>query len=512
MALASRRGNRFGQLIWPGFVDVMTALILVLFFVLSIFMIIQFVLRDTITGKDRQLDALSVQVANLADALGLARSEADTQAALVSTLSAERDDQAARLADFETQVASLIARTAELDAARAAAEAESAERLTANQALELALAQARAEVDAEQEAARLAAARREALEAMVASLREDAEGLRGELAASGEALSEAEAARLADAAAAEALRARLQDSQAELTALTLSLEAERKRAEDTLTLLAAAEAARDRLQGAEAEALSAADRQAAELAQARALLADEEAVSAEAQRQVAVLNQQTAALRRQLDGLQGLLDSAADRDAEARVQIESLGRNLNAALARVASEERARAELEARERARLEEEARDLRRYRSEFFARMAAILGEREGVQVVGDRFVFPSEVLFAPGSATLNAAGRAQIARVAAVIRDIAGDIPPEVDWILRVDGHTDRTPLGPGRGFRDNWELSQARALSVVRYMVDVEGLPADRLAAAGFGEFQPVDEGSSPEALARNRRIELKFTER
>jgi chemotaxis protein MotB len=142
----------------------------------------------------------------------------------------------------------------------------------------------------------------------------------------------------------------------------------------------------------------------------------------------------------------------------------------------------------------------------------MREILGEREGVQVVGDRFVFPSEVLFEPGSATLGPEGRAQVARVAAVIREIAGNIPPEIDWILRVDGHTDRVPISPGANFADNWELSQARALSVVRYMIESEGLPADRLAATGFGEFQPVDPGDSPEALARNRRIELKFTER
>lgn len=519
MALASRRGNRFGQLIWPGFVDVMTALILVLFFVLSIFMIVQFVLRDTITGKDRQLDELSLQVANLADALGLARSEADTQAALVATLSDARAAAEADAADFEAQVAALLARNSDLqgslgaaEAARDAAAAESAERLTAAQALELALAQARDEVSAEQEAARLAAARREALEALAASLQGEVEGLRGDAAETGAALDAAEAARLAEAAAAEELRRRLRDSDAELTAMTLSLEAERKRAEETLTLLAAAEAARDQLSGARTEALSEAERRAAELAQARALLSEREQVSTEAQRQVAVLNQQTAELRRQLDGLQGLLDSAAERDADAQVRIETLGSNLNAALARVASEERARAELEARERARLEAEATDLRRYRSEFFGRMQAILGAREGVQVVGDRFVFPSEVLFAPGSATLNAEGQAQVARVAAVIREVAGDIPPEVDWILRVDGHTDRIPLGPGRGFRDNWELSQARALSVVRYMVDFEGLPEDRLAATGFGEFQPIDTGDSPAALARNRRIELKFTER
>lgn len=520
MALSSRRGgNRFAASIWPGFVDAMTALILVLFFVLSIFMIVQFVLRDTITGQVRELDALSVQVANLADALGLARSEADTREALIATLAGERAAAETRIADFEAQVASLLARNtalsgslSEAEAARAALARENAERLTAAQALELALAQARDEVDAEQEAARLAAARREALEALVASLRTEAEGLRGDLASRGEALDAAEAARLADAAAAEALRARLRGADAELTAMTLNLEAERKRAEETLTLLAAAETARDALETSEADALSETERRAAQLAQARALLAEQEEVSADAQRQVALLNQQTSELRRQLEGLQGLLDAAGARNTAAQVRIDTLGVNLNAALGKVAEEQRARAELEARERARLEAEAQDLRRYRSEFFARMQAILGEREGVQVAGDRFVFPSEVLFAPGSAVLGAEGRAQVARVAGVIRAIADDIPPEVDWILRVDGHTDRTPLGFGSAFLDNWELSQARALSVVRYMVDVEGLPANRVAAAGFGEFQPIDDGGGPAALARNRRIELKFTER
>ncbi len=520
MALSSRRGNnRFAASIWPGFVDAMTALILVLFFVLSIFMIVQFVLRDTITGQGRELDALSVQVANLADALGLARSEADTRETLIATLTDQRAQAEAEIADFEAQVASLIARNLALDedlaateAARQAAESESAERMSANEALEAALAISREQVDAEQEAARLAAARAEALEALTASLRAEAAETGAALTAAGEELDAAEAARLAEAAAAEALRERLQNSQAELTALTLSLEAERQRAEDTLTLLAAAEAARDELAEDRGAALTDAERRAAELAQARALLADEEEVSAEAQREVALLNQQTAELRRQLNALQGLLNSASERDAEAQVRIENLGANLNAALARVAVEERARADLEARERERVAAEALDLERYRSEFFGRMRDILGEREGVQVVGDRFVFPSEVLFAPGSAFLGPEGQAQVARVAGVIREIADDIPPEIDWVLRVDGHTDSTPVSSGGQFRDNWELSQARALSVVRYMTEEEGIPADRLVAAGFGEYQPIDEGSSPEALARNRRIELKFTER
>jgi chemotaxis protein MotB len=525
MAVSGGR-QRFSAIIWPGFVDVMTALILVLFFVLSIFMIVQFVLRDTITGQGRQLEELSLQVATLADALGLERSRADTQAALVATLTGERDAaqariaaltgeaeaQAARIADFEAQVASLIARNTDLDERLAAVEAESAERLSAGEALEAALAQARSELDAGAEAARLAAARREALEALVASLRTEVGELRTEAGETERALSEAEAARLTEAAAAEELRRRLEGADAELTAMTLALEAERKKAEETLTLLAAAEAARDRLEGTSETALTEAQRRAAELAQANILLSEQREISAEGQRQVALLNQQTASLRTQLNELQGLLDAAEAKDAAAQVQIESLGRNLNAALARVAVEERRRAELEAAERERLAAEAQDLRRYRSEFFGRMRDILGEREGVQVVGDRFVFPSEVLFAPGSANLNAEGRAQVSRVASVIREIAGDIPEGIDWVLRVDGHTDRTPVSPTSQFDDNWELSQARALSVVRYMIESEGLPADRLAATGFGEHRPVDPGDSPEAFARNRRIELKFTER
>ncbi len=588
MAL-NRRGARFHATIWPGFVDAMTALILVLFFVLSIFMIVQFVLRDTITGQGEQLEELSVQVANLADALGMERSRADRQEALVTTLTGERDaaqaqvdDLAnqnaaaqARIADFESQVASLIARNTDLGGQLAAAQDEAKQKTDANAALEASLAQSRSELDASAEAARLAAARREALEALLASVRADAaeqatklqaaesqtaeqqaqladaarlteeqagklaaalaladeraqklaaaEGLTedqkqqleaaGRLAAEqSKRIDDAEAARLVEAAAAEALRQKLKDSDAELTAMTMNLEAERKRAEETLTLLAAAEAAKKALQGDRETALSDAEKKAAELAQANALLADQKQISAEGQRQVALLNQQTAQLRQQLNELQGLLDSAEAEDVAAQVQIDKLGQNLNAALARVAIAERRRAELEAKEKERLAAEAKDLTRYRSEFFGRMREILGDREGVQVVGDRFVFPSEVLFAPGSATLGAAGQAQVARVAAVIREIADEIPEDINWILRVDGHTDKTPVSPTSPFADNWELSEARALSVVRYMSQVQGIPPERLAATGFGEYQPVDPGDSPEALARNRRIELKFTER
>ncbi|MEM9269943.1 MAG: peptidoglycan -binding protein, partial [Pseudomonadota bacterium] len=260
-----------------------------------------------------------------------------------------------------------------------------------------------------------------------------------------------------------------------------------------------------------AEALSAAQEREALLALAQQELAEEQALTAENQRELALLNQQTATLRQELNQLQGLLDSAAEKDAASQVQIEALGRNLNVALARAAAEERRRADLEEAERKRLEEEAQDLQAYRSEFFGRVREIIAGREGIQVVGDRFVFSSEVLFDRGSATLGSGGQAQLAQVASVIREIAPEIPDEINWVLRVDGHTDTVPITSGR-FADNWELSQARALSVVRYLISNEGLPADRLAANGFGEFQPIDTGTTPEALARNRRIELKFTER
>jgi chemotaxis protein MotB len=220
-----------------------------------------------------------------------------------------------------------------------------------------------------------------------------------------------------------------------------------------------------------------------------------------------------------LGNLQALLDDAKARDEVRAIELQSLGSELNTALARVAAEERRRAELEAAERARLEVEAevlkeqtKDLEQYRSEFFGRLRDVLGAQEGVRIEGDRFVFSSEVLFPPGGAVLSSEGRGEIAKVANILRSVAGDIPPEIDWVIRVDGHTDNVPLLGTGDFADNWELSQARALSVVKYMINFLGIPPDRLAANGFGQYQPVATEDSDAARAQNRRIELKFTEK
>jgi len=290
-------------------------------------------------------------------------------------------------------------------------------------------------------------------------------------------------------------------------------------AERLAALLAAAQAARDAAEGKISAQLSEAEKQAALLAMANQTLSEEKAVSAENARKVALLNQQVAELRAQLSELQNILDESAERDRAAQVQVEELGTQLNSALAQVAAEQRRRADLEAAERARLEleaqrltEEAKQLSRYRSEFFGRLSELLAGREGVRVVGDRFVFSSEVLFQPGSADLAPEGQAQIASVVAILNDVASQIPPEINWIIRVDGHTDNAPLTGTGEYADNWELSQGRALSVVRYMIGTLGFAPERLAAAGFGEFQPVVEGTSADARAQNRRIELKLTER
>jgi chemotaxis protein MotB len=418
----------------------------------------------------------------------------------------------ARITAFEAQVALLLG---ERDAARGEAaaltasvaelEAAKAQLITEAEAMTLALAKAREEIDAGAEAARLAAARTEALEALLAELRAEGAADKAALEAAKVEISEAETARLADAAALEALRKRLEGADAELTAMTLALEAERKRAEETLTLLAAART--EAAQGAQA-----ADQKDAALAAAEAaLLAEQEKVLAAA-REMELLNQQIAALRSQLGSLQQVLDEAAAKDAEAQVQLEALGSQLNAALAQVAAEQKARADLEEAERLRLEAEKANLEKFRSEFFGQLSQLLAGREGVRVVGDRFVFSSEVLFQPGAADLAPEGRAQIAGVVQILDEIRGEIPQEIDWIIRVDGHTDNVPVSGTGDFADNWELSQARALSVVRFMQEELGFPPERLAATGFGEYRPVAEGSSAEARAQNRRIELKLTER
>ena len=254
--------------------------------------------------------------------------------------------------------------------------------------------------------------------------------------------------------------------------------------------LAAAEDEKGRLQGL----LAARDGQAAASGSAAAsvgaALDAERRLSHQALAQVELLNQQIAALRRQIAALEQALDATESRDKESQTKIADLGKRLNLALA---------------------QRVQELQQYRSDFFGRLREILGNRPGVRVVGDRFVFQSEVLFPVGSDQIDEAGRGAIDRLGQAILDLEKEIPPEVSWTLRVDGHTDARPISPGGRFRSNWELSAARAIAVVRRLIEV-GVSPRHLVAAGFGEFQPVEEGVSEEIHARNRRIELRLTDR
>jgi chemotaxis protein MotB len=205
--------------------------------------------------------------------------------------------------------------------------------------------------------------------------------------------------------------------------------------------------------------------------------------------QIALLNQQIAALRRQLAAIEDALEASEKRERESQSKIADLGQRLNVALA---------------------QRVQELQRYRSEFFGRLRQILGNQPGIRVVGDRFVFQAEIFFDRGSAALRPEARPELDKLASALLDLEKQIPPEIPWVLRVDGHTDARPIATAQ-FPSNWELSAARAISVVQYLIS-RGLKPERLVAAGFGEFQPIDPGTTEEAFSRNRRIELKLTER
>jgi chemotaxis protein MotB len=212
-------------------------------------------------------------------------------------------------------------------------------------------------------------------------------------------------------------------------------------------------------------------------------------ITNEALAKVEILNQQLAALRLQLAALQEALDASELKDKDSQVKIADLGQRLNVALAK---------------------KVQELARYRSDFFGKLREALGDRPDFQVVGDRFVFASDVLFDSGSADLKPEATPQLDKLADALQQLETKIPDDIAWVMRVDGHTDIKPI-TNTNFPSNWELSAARAISVVRYLID-KGVPPSRLVAAGFGQFQPLDTGDSDDALRKNRRIELKLTER
>lgn len=359
-ALARRRRTLD---IWPGFVDALSSLILVMVFVLLLFAIGQFVLSQTLAGKNRALADLNAQIAQLAKTLSLAQDSNTALNAKVKELSA-----------------SLGTATGERDALKTQLDAANAQAAKLN----------------------------------------------------------------ADIAALAALKTQLEQQVASLGA---ELDTSKK------NLVAATD------------------------------------LNAKSAAQVELLNRQLAAVREQLNKLSAELDLANAHIKDKDRKIADLGARLNLALANKVNQ---------------------LEKYRSEFFGKLRAALGNRADIRIVGDRFVVPTDILFDSGSAQLNPAAQEQMKKLAQTLNQVAAEIPSSLDWIVRIDGHTDKRPIHNAQ-FASNWELSTARAVAIVKYLV-VQGIPANRLSANGFGQFQPLDPADTPEAYARNRRIEIQLTNR
>ena len=469
----SRRGRASDELNpWPGYVDALSTLLMVIIFVLLVFVLAQAFLSVALSGRDRALDRLNQQVAELTDMLSLEKGRgAELQAsvaglgrdlsaasaakdALSQTLAALRDQAGRAQADRDALRAERDRMTAQL----ADAELQSGSATARLQALQGRLSETAGQTDA----AGVAAA---ALAGQLAQSRRDLAALKAQMQAQMAALNQTVTADRATIEAKAADLLRLNDQVRQLTALRDELE--------------------QQAQAAAARATTEEQRRQAVAAQ----LSQEQKLSESGRAQVALLTRQIEELRTQIASVSAALGvlEASGRDKDA--QIAGLSTRLNVALA-----------------AKVEE----LQRYRSEFFGRLRDVLSNRPGVQVVGDRFVFQSEVLFPTGSAEMTGAGQEQIKALASTLKEIAAEIPADINWLLRVDGHADRQPVGRGV-FASNWELSSQRAINVVKLLVD-EGVPANRLAATGFGEFQPLDPGEGLAALARNRRIELRLTDR
>jgi chemotaxis protein MotB len=360
--------------IWPGFVDALATLLMVIIFLLMIFVLAQFFLGQALSGRDQDLDRLRVQVSDLANLLALERKSNDGLRTDISQLTSELQASVTKREDLAFRVDSLLKK-------------DEADKTLLQEKL-------------------------------------------------------SEANRLA--AEVEALSALKEELQAKLAKMTGKLDDSEK-----------------------------------------GLLKEQE-LSKSARAEVALLNKQLKAFREQIAALNATLEASEEQARQQKVQIANLGSRLNAALAG---------------------KVQELSRYRSEFFGKLREVLGKRKDLQVVGDRFVFQSEVLFETGSADLGAQGKVQLQVFAETLKEIAAKIPKNLNWILRVDGHTDRIPIQNWK-YPSNWELASARAISVVKFLVS-QGIPSNRLAATGFAQYQPLVEGKSKDALEKNRRIEMKL---
>lgn len=460
MSTLARRAQRSTNT-WPGFVDALATLLMVIIFLLMIFVLAQFFLGEALSGRDAALKKLQNDIADMSDLLSLERKANDKMRLDVAQLTAELQASVISRDDLKS---SLSAMTDKAEAAE-----KQAATLTAR------LDDAMAVIKADKETIEAKVGELAKLSQDLAALQALRDDLENDILAMTDVLKDKDV-QLDETSGRLAEKDRLLDEQGKtLAEREKTLEERNRLLEEKIKLLA--ERNRE---------LAERDRQLEEKDKA---VAKERNLADSARAQIALANQQMAALREQLARISEALEVAEQKAKDQGVQISALGKRLNSALA---------------------SKVQELSRYRSEFFGRLRSVLGNQPGIRVVGDRFVFQSEVLFASGSAELGEDGMGQLKQLAATLRGITGRIPKDIDWILRIDGHTDSIPISTWK-FPSNWELSSARAISVVKFLIG-EGIPAGRLAAAGFGEFRPIDTADDEVANRRNRRIEMKMTQR
>jgi chemotaxis protein MotB len=460
---------------WPGYVDALSTLLMVIIFVLLVFVLAQAFLSVTLTGRDRALDRLRQQMVELSDMLSLERSHSGELRTSLAQLSRDLQSVTAQRDQLTQQLSTLQGQQEKLLSDRDALKAER-DRLAAQ------LSDAQLQTQA-------ATSRSAALQAQLDAAARTGNTSAQDAAKAQAALSDVQR-QLAAAQSQLAEMKRQQDAldkvvQTDKATLEAKLSDLAKLADEVRALTALRDELEKQAQDAAVRATTEQQRRAA----VEAELAGEKRLSDSARAQIAELNQQITQLRAQLSAISGALDISEAEAKQKDLQIANLSSRLNTALA---------------------QKVEELQQYRSDFFGKLRQVLANVPGVQIVGDRFVFQSEVLFPVGSADLTAQGQQEIDKLADTLKGIMNSIPADVNWILRVDGHADRQPVSGGP-FASNWELSSERAIKVVERLIQ-DGIPPERLAATGFADFQPLDPADTPEAYAKNRRIEIRLTDR
>ena len=474
--MARRRAPAEALNPWPGYVDALSTLLMVIIFVLLVFVLAQAFLSVALSGRDRALDRLNHQVAELSDMLSLEKGRSADLRLSITQLSHEVQTADSERDSLTQQLGALRAEAARVGADRDTLKTER-DRLSARLADQSALAQAAQARDAQLQAQLADAARRnDAAGQQAAAVAADLSKTQTELATARDMLEQIRRQ-------AEAADRTVQTDRATLAAKLSDLA---RLAQQVQSLTALRDQLEAQAQDAAVRATTEAQRQAAVAAE----LSGQKTLADSERAQLALMTQQVAGLRDELASVKAALESSEASDKGKDVQIANLGQRLNAALA---------------------QKVQELQGYRSEFFGKLRQVLAGRPGIQVVGDRFVFQSEVLFPAGSDALSGPGQDQIAQLAATLKSISAQIPPDVNWLLRVDGHADHQPVDPTGNFVDNWDLSAKRAINVVKLLI-ADGVPPERLAATAFADYQPLDPSNTPEAYAKNRRIEIRLTDR